>query len=63
MTINYEITVVSTSTQVTLFQMQGERYENNLPVSMMDQVGKRYANCTVIFHNLTEGWRAEKDYQ
>ena len=62
MTIHYEITVISTEDQDILYRAHGTRHEDNIPHIIMDQLGKRYMDCTVIFHNLTEGWKAEKDY-
>lgn len=64
---NYEITVTS-STYGVLFRAHGQRkYGEWQPTGMMDELGNRWAGevgaVTVCYHNLTEGWRAEKDYR
>lgn len=62
---NYEITVTS-STYGLLFRAHEQR-GYGIPSYMMDELGNRWAGevgaVTVCYHNLTEGWRAEKDYQ
>lgn len=62
MTIRYEITVYTKDDSELVYRTTGTRSNSSIPYILLDTLGNRYGNCTVIFHNLTEGWKAEKDF-
>ncbi len=40
-----------------------ERYTTNqVPDRVLEELGRKYAPCSIVCDCLTEGWRAERDF-
>lgn len=63
MTINYTITVISNDNQDILFRASGIREDYSTPTYMMNELGRRYMDSTVIYHDLTNGFKVEKSFE
>lgn len=63
MTINYTITVISNDNQDILFRASGTREDYSTPTYMMNELGHRYVDSTVIYHDLTNGFKVEKSFE
>jgi len=61
MTINYTITVISDDQDI-LFRASGTREDYSTPTYMIDELGHRYTDCTVVYHDTTNGFCVEKSF-
>ena len=62
--VSYEIAVYSLDDQTLLFRAHGTRsqHESSIPRVMLDELGRKYGECRVVYNNLSEGWKAEKEF-
>lgn len=61
MKVQYEITVYSEEHEI-LATVHGIRNDYTVPMLLLNQLGKRYGSCLVVYHDLTNGLKAEKSF-